>query len=178
MLSLLVLSNIAHGAPVTKIPNLSEEVCWKMESGYLPVAGGKKNLFYWYHEAVSEPEKKPWLLWLNGGPGCSSLGGMFVELGPFVVDSALNVTLNPYAWNKVANVLFLEQPAGVGFSYPTGTTDDATTSADTYEALVGFLRAHAELQDARRFYILGESCARPEFELRAEPLGCAKSPAF
>jgi cathepsin A (carboxypeptidase C)/serine carboxypeptidase-like clade 2 len=110
-----------------------------------------------YHEAVSEPEKKPWILWLNGGPGCSSLGGMFVELGPFVVDSGLNVTLNPYAWNKLANVLFLEQPAGVGFSYPSATTDDATTSADTYEALVGFLRAHSELQDDRKFYILGES---------------------
>ena len=51
----------------------------------MPQAGTDKKLFYWYHEAVSEPEKKPWVLWLNGGPGCSSLGGMFGELGPFVV---------------------------------------------------------------------------------------------
>ena len=136
------------------------------------LAGGsrqQKKLFYWYVEAVSAPSEKPLLLWLNGGPGCSSLGGMFVENGPFVLDSNLTVTLNPYAaraivpcgsagtaeagplacpecgqprlttpacagrcveprrrerysWNQVANVLYLEQPAGVGFSHPTGTT--------------------------------------------------------
>lgn len=43
------------------------------------------QLFYWYHEAVSNSSQKPLVLWLNGGPGCSSLGGMFTELGPFVV---------------------------------------------------------------------------------------------
>ena len=44
---------------------------------------------------------------------------MFTELGPYVLDKDLNITINPFAWNKVANVLFLEQPVGVGFSYQT-----------------------------------------------------------
>ena len=57
---------------------------------------------------MSDPEDKPLVLWLNGGPGCSSLGGMFTELGPFVLDADLNVTLNPYSFNKVANMIFIE----------------------------------------------------------------------
>lgn len=143
---------------VTSIPNFDSKLkCWRHFADYLPVSGGKKSLFYWYHEAIESPEKKPLVLWLNGGPGCSSLGGMFSENGPFVLDQDLKVTLNPYSWNKVANMLFLEQPAGVGFSYPVEAfTNDSITAADTYEALVLFLQRHNELQ-GRPFYITGES---------------------
>ena len=94
--------------------------------------------------------------WLNGGPGCSSLGGMLTELGPFVVGAEGNVTLNPWSWNSVANVLFLEQPAGVGFSYPVLPANDSTTAEETVEALVGFLRMHTELR-GRKVYVMGES---------------------
>ena len=103
------------------------------------------------------------MLWLNGGPGCSSLGGMFTELGPFVVSMGSEgaqttpvVNTNPYAWNTVANVIFIEQPAGVGFSYPNGKRDDAMTANDTYAALVAFQRMHPELR-GRPFYVAGES---------------------
>ena len=72
---MLALYTLAAGAPVTSLPGLTEPICWKHEAGYLPVKNGAKQLFYWYHEATSSPETKPWLLWLNGGPGCSSLGG-------------------------------------------------------------------------------------------------------
>ena len=95
----------AAGAPVPSLPGLTEPICWKHEAGYLPVKNGAKQLFYWYHESTDSPETKPWLLWLNGGPGCSSLGGMFTELGPFVVDASMNVSLNPWSWNKLANVI-------------------------------------------------------------------------
>jgi len=143
---------------VTSLPNFDSKLqCWKHFAGYLPVSGGKKSLFYWYHEATETPEKKPLVLWLNGGPGCSSLGGMFTENGPFVLDKNLNISLNPYSWNKVANMLFLEQPAGVGFSFPIEKyTNDSITAADTYESLVVFLRRHNELKN-RPFYITGES---------------------
>lgn len=95
---------------VRGLPHLTEPACWKSASGYLPVSNARKHLFYWYHEATVSPRTKPWLLWLNGGPGCSSVSGMMSELGPYVVDKGLNLTLNPYAWNREANVLFVEQP--------------------------------------------------------------------
>jgi len=141
---------------VTSMPHLSEPLCFKHYSGYVPVESGAKNLFYWYFEATESPETKPLLLWLNGGPGCSSLAGMWVENGPFVLDKDLNISLNPYSWNKVANVLYLEQPAVVGFSYPAGKTNDEITSTDTYNGLLGFLDIHTELK-GRPFFIAGES---------------------
>jgi len=142
---------------VTYIPNYKGEAfCWKHYAGYLP-ASKDHNLFYWFHEATSDPENKPLVLWLNGGPGCSSLGGMFTELGPFVLDDDLNVTLNPFSFNKAANILFIEQPAGVGFSYPSVPANDETTAVDTVLALQYFLKEkHPELQ-GRDFYIMGES---------------------
>lgn len=140
---------------VTSLPGLSTPLCFKHYAGYVPVSASKQ-LFYWYTEATEEPKNKPLILWLNGGPGCSSLLGMFSELGPFVVDENLTVTLNPYAWNQVANVLYMEQPAGVGFSYPAGPTNDTVTAADTYDGLLQFFALHPDLQ-GRPFYIAGES---------------------
>lgn len=70
-------------------------------SGYVPVNRGA-SLFYWLAEAVGDNKKKPLVLWLNGEPGCSSIGyGAFKELGPFLV-SPIGETLvsNMYSWNR------------------------------------------------------------------------------
>jgi len=141
---------------VTSLPGLNISLCFKHFAGYVPVAAGKKQLFYCYTEATSNPDTAPTLFWMNGGPGCSSLAGMFSELGPFVVDSKQQITLNPYAWNKVANVIYMEQPAGVGFSYPAGPTNDSVAAADGYDGIQQFFLLHPEAQP-RDFYIAGES---------------------
>ncbi|RHY75334.1 hypothetical protein DYB38_012174, partial [Aphanomyces astaci] len=103
----------------------------------------------------------PLVLWLNGGPGCSSLGGFFTELGPFVVQSDLSVKRNPYAWNRKANMVFLESPAGVGFSQPvlndTDYNDNFTTDR-AYEFLAEFYAKYPRYKN-REFYITGESYA-------------------
>ena len=158
LLGIVATAQASNSDVVEALPGLDIPVsqCWKSYTGYLDVEAGTKALFHWYHEAVDDAASKPLVLWLNGGPGCSSLGGMFTELGPYVLDAAGAVTLNPYSWNTVANVLFIEQPAGVGFSYPNATIDDATTASDTYEALVAFFAAHPELE-GRDFYVAGES---------------------
>ncbi|CAK5131610.1 unnamed protein product [Meloidogyne enterolobii] len=71
-------------------------------------------------ESQGNPGTDPLVLWLNGGPGCSSLGGLFEELGPYLINKdGKTLRLNPYSWNNYASIIFLESPAGVGFSYNT-----------------------------------------------------------
>ncbi|KAG8987279.1 hypothetical protein FRB93_004880 [Tulasnella sp. JGI-2019a] len=74
-----------------------------------------------------QPSTALFLLWFNGGLGCSSMIGLFQENGPCRVDSDKKTTiLNPYSWNKVANVLYIDQPVGAGFSHGTANTFIAT----------------------------------------------------
>ncbi|XP_061357031.1 serine carboxypeptidase-like 26 [Gastrolobium bilobum] len=135
-------------------------------SGYVTVneAHGRA-LFYWFFEAQSEPSKKPLLLWLNGGPGCSSIGyGAVVEIGPLLVNkNGEGLHFNNYSWNQEANLLFVESPVGVGFSY-TNTSSDLTklednfVAEDAYNFLVNWLQRFPQFK-SRDFYIAGESYA-------------------
>jgi cathepsin A (carboxypeptidase C) len=85
-------------------------------AGWLDV--GPKHIFFWYFESQKAPEKDPLVLWLTGGPGSSSMLGLLEELGPCLINEHGNGTVhNEYGWNKEANMLFVDQPAGVGFSY-------------------------------------------------------------
>ncbi|KAG1365326.1 serine carboxypeptidase-like 26 [Cocos nucifera] len=135
-------------------------------SGYITVnRENGRALFYWFFEAQTEPFKRPLLLWLNGGPGCSSIGyGAAVELGPLRVKRyGTGLEFNKYAWNKEANLLFLESPIGVGFSYTNTSSDldkleDSFVAEDAYSFLLNWLRRFPQYQ-AHDFYISGESYA-------------------
>ncbi|PON41922.1 Serine carboxypeptidase-like [Parasponia andersonii] len=135
-------------------------------SGYVTVNEKHgRALFYWLTEATSFPEKKPLVLWLNGGPGCSSVAyGASEEIGPFRINkTASSLYLNKYSWNREANLLFLESPAGVGFSY-TNTSSDLKDSGDkrtAQDALIFLLRWMSRFPEYkyREFYIAGESYA-------------------
>ncbi|KAF5185086.1 Serine carboxypeptidase-like, partial [Thalictrum thalictroides] len=90
-------------------------VKFKQYSGYVTVDGqAGRALFYYFVESSVKPSTKPLVLWLNGGPGCSSIGaGAMAELGPFrVKKDGKTLKRNQYSWNKKANILFLESPAG------------------------------------------------------------------
>ncbi|KAF6171650.1 hypothetical protein GIB67_042165 [Kingdonia uniflora] len=129
-------------------PNVS----FTQYGGYFTVNEKASRAFYFYFtEAVCSKKTKPLLLGLNGGPGCSSLAYCAMEeLGLFRVHSDGKMLYhNPYEWNKVANVLFLESPAGVGFSYSNTTSDyknsgDKRTAADNYAFLVNWLERFPE----------------------------------
>ncbi|RHZ24317.1 hypothetical protein DYB37_010120, partial [Aphanomyces astaci] len=115
-----VAAGVAPGSPDHQIHDLpgyndSTPIDFKHYAGRLPLPSSGQELFYWLVESQDDPATDPIVLWLNGGPGCSSLGGFFTELGPFVVQSDLTVKRNKYAWNRHANMVFLEAPAGVGF---------------------------------------------------------------
>ena len=73
---------------------------YKLKVGLLP-----KNYFYWFFEARENPETAPLLLWMTGGPGCSSEVALFGENGPCKVSAdGSNTTVNPYSWNSNANM--------------------------------------------------------------------------
>jgi len=109
-------------------------------SGYLKV-NDEKQLHYIFIESEHEPSTDPILLWFNGGPGCSSLLAFIQEHGPWVIeDEASEVTRNPYPWNANASIIYLESPAGVGWSpYLVDKEDmiynDMIQSEDAYAAL-------------------------------------------
>ncbi|KAF9590455.1 hypothetical protein IFM89_035332 [Coptis chinensis] len=150
---------------VTDLPG-QPDVGFRHYAGYVTV--DEKNgraLFYWFYEAWDRPNAKPLVLWLNGGPGCSSVGyGATQEIGPFIVDThGRGLKFNTYSWNKEANIIFLESPVGVGFSYSNTTTDydilgDDFTANDTYTFLHMWFAKFPSFIN-RTFYIAGESYA-------------------
>ena len=84
-------------------------------SGYLPVDGqyGGKLMMHYIFISSPNPTSDPISLWLNGGPGCSSLEGLFQEMGQLWVDESdpTKLVLNTNAWTNISSMLFLEAPA-------------------------------------------------------------------
>ncbi|GAU31478.1 hypothetical protein TSUD_386420 [Trifolium subterraneum] len=121
-----------NGDLVTNLPG-QPPVDFQHYAGYVTVnETNGRALFYWFFEAMTKPEEKPLVLWLNGGPGCSSVGyGATQEIGPFLVDTdGKGIKFNNFSWNKEANMLFLESPIGVGFSYSNTTSEYAQLGDD------------------------------------------------
>ncbi|THD28135.1 lysosomal protective protein isoform X1 [Fasciola hepatica] len=149
---------------VEGLPHLDEQPNFRHYSGYLSGSTPNVQLHYWFVESSNNSENDPLVLWLNGGPGCSSLEGFLDENGPFSIRNGpigASLISNLYSWNKFSNVLYLEAPAGVGFSYAVDsntTTDDDLTSLNNYHALLHFLEKYPEYK-GRDFYITGESYA-------------------
>ncbi|SPQ22939.1 3936653f-a44f-42a6-982c-4fbd3e4bf3b8 [Thermothielavioides terrestris] len=131
----------------------------KQYSGYLDDNANDKHLFYWFFESRNDPKNDPVVLWLNGGPGCSSLTGLFLELGPSSIDKKLRVVNNEFSWNSNASVIFLDQPVNVGYSY-SGSSVSNTVAAgkDVYALLTLFFHQFPEYA-TQDFHIAGESYA-------------------
>ncbi|WWC99367.1 hypothetical protein V866_006268 [Kwoniella sp. B9012] len=131
-------------------------------SGYLDVGFGK-DLFFYFFESRSKPKEDPVVMWINGGPGCSSALGLFMELGPCSVSddpkSVNDTKVNPHAWNDKANVFFLDEPIGVGFSQSehgqtVGTTEAAAIDVQAFISI--FFETFKEFE-GRAFHMAGES---------------------
>ncbi|KAK6122205.1 hypothetical protein DH2020_044051 [Rehmannia glutinosa] len=147
-LSLNPASSAPEGALVTKIPGFDGSFPSKHYSG--------------------NPSKDPIVLWLNGGPGCSSFDGFVYEHGPFNFEvgksrgSLPTLHLNPYSWSKVSSIIYLDSPAGVGFSYSRNESDyktgDLKTASDSHIFLLKWFELYPEFL-SNPFFISGESYA-------------------
>lgn len=149
---------ISEAARITNLPGWSGENRFGMYSGYIDLPGGKKY-FYWFVESET-PATTPLIAWFNGGPGCSSLGGLLSENGPFYPNGQGQLVPNPYAWNTLANVLYIESPAQVGFSYMPGNPkfNDSITAEDNYNVLQGWFNQFTQYRN-HKFMLAGESYA-------------------
>merc|ERR1712137_1325031 len=153
----------------SNIPGLTFTPSFDQYAGYITLGNTSKNIFYWFFESEGNPATDPVVLWLQGGPGCSDMGGgLFLENGPYYPSANYNtgeVSLisNPYSWNRKANMIYVDSPCGVGFSYGTNVpsdyhTNDNITAVDSYMFLQGFFDIYTEFQ-SNDFWITGESYA-------------------
>ncbi|KAK7038826.1 hypothetical protein VNI00_010456 [Paramarasmius palmivorus] len=118
-------------------------VCEKVDgvrqySGYVNM-GKNSSMWFWLFEARHSPETAPLTLWLNGGPGCSSMIGLFNEHGPCTVTQNKTATsFNPYSWNNISNMLYLDQPFGSGFSVGEEIDNSEDAAKFVWQALQSF----------------------------------------
>ncbi|CAN4114995.1 unnamed protein product [Withania somnifera] len=119
------------------------------------------RLFYFFFESRGS-KVDPVVIWLSGGPGCSSELALFYENGPFTVSKNLSLVPNEYGWDKVSNLIYVDQPTGTGFSYSSDRRDlchgEACVSDDLYDFIQAFFEEHPELVK-NDFYITRESYA-------------------
>ncbi|KAJ7291483.1 alpha/beta-hydrolase [Mycena rebaudengoi] len=98
-------------------------------SGYVGI-GENMSMWFWFFASRTAPETAPFTLWISGGPGCASEIGLFQENGPCTVNpDGKTTTLNPYSWNSVSNMIYIDQPIGAGFSFGTNTVNSTASAA-------------------------------------------------
>ncbi|TRM68590.1 peptidase S10 serine carboxypeptidase [Schizophyllum amplum] len=151
-----------HGVRVKKTSFCDPTV--NAYTGYLDIDQGAKHLFFSYFESRRDPDNDDVMMWINGGPGASSMLGMLMELGPCSIDmkneSSNGTIWNPYSWNSEANIFFLDQrKVGVGFSYADfGETVETTEEAakNVHAFITIFLETFTQLA-GRPLHLSGES---------------------
>lgn len=150
-----------HPHLVTALPGLPEEYTAPMYAGFVDIAK-TSSLFYWMFAAEEAPMQAPLVIWLNGGPGASSLTGALLENGPMRLNADGKTAYNEFGWTKEANVAFIDNPVGAGFSYTDnedGYVNDLSEMAEQlYTGIIEILELHPWLA-ASPIYIAGESYA-------------------
>ncbi|PKY00939.1 pheromone-processing carboxypeptidase kex1 [Aspergillus campestris IBT 28561] len=147
---------------VRSLPGAPEGPLLKMHAGHIEVdPENNGDLFFWHFQNRHIANRQRTVIWLNGGPGCSSMDGALMEVGPYRLEDNHTLTYNNGSWNEFANLLFVDQPVGTGFSY-------ANTNAYLHELdemaahFVTFLTTFFELfpeYERDDIYLSGESYA-------------------
>jgi len=148
---------------VRNLPGLPDGVPpVKMHAGHIEVTPEHNgNLFFWHFENQHIANRQRTVIWLNGGPGCSSEDGALMEIGPYRVQDKDTLSLNNGSWNEFANLLFVDNPVGTGFSY-VDTNNYVHELDEMAEQFVLFLEKFFDLfphYEQDDIYIAGESYA-------------------
>ena len=146
---------------MTSLPEMGTFDKYGAFSGYLDIPDTSKKIHYLFFEAQNDSANAPVLIWFNGGPGCSSMLGFMQENGPFRLESGgSKFHEDAYSWNKETNILYIEQPAGVGYSYCEGVKDcafdDHKSGKDNLTSVLEWYKLFPEFEK-NELYISGES---------------------
>ncbi|KAK9075443.1 hypothetical protein SSX86_003766 [Deinandra increscens subsp. villosa] len=152
---------------VEYLPGFQGPLPFYLETGYVGVDEKEDvQLFYYFIKSESDPEHDPLMLWITGGPGCSSISGLLYEIGPIQFElveyngSFPTLKLNPYSWTKMTSIIFLDVPVGTGFSHGRTTLASHSTSIQVcdqaYEFMQKWFRSHPQFI-SNPFYVGGDS---------------------
>ncbi|KAF8047511.1 hypothetical protein N665_2990s0004 [Sinapis alba] len=147
LLLLFLLPHVDSASIIRHLPGFEGPLPFVLETGYIGIGEAEEvQLFYYFIKSERNPEEDPLLLWLSGGPGCSSLSAFLLENGPLTIKldgyngGIPSLVSTTYSWTKIANVIYLDQPVGSGFSF--SKTPCVDIPSDTGEAK----RVHEFLQ--------------------------------
>lgn len=146
---------------VSSLPGAPEPLL-KMHAGNIEITPEHHgNLFFWHFANRHIGAKPRTVIWFNGGPGCSSMDGALMEIGPYRVQPDGTLKLNDASWDQFANVLFIDNPVGTGFSFVDGDAllHDLDEMADQ---LISFLEKWFDIfpqYASDDLYLAGESYA-------------------
>ncbi|CAG9566580.1 unnamed protein product [Danaus chrysippus] len=163
-LTAFIKENKTEEARNASLVNADEFLNITSYSGFLTVDDKyDSNLFFWYFPVANKDLKTtPWIIWLQGGPGATSLAGLFDEMGPFELDNDLNLKKRKYTWTDEFSMVYIDNPVGAGFSF-TKHEEGYPNNMDMYTenlytALNQLIVLYPELSEAS-LYIAGESYA-------------------
>lgn len=140
------------------IPEVSFDV-GESYAGLLPIGGptDTNQLYFWFFPSTNPAAEKEILIWLTGGPGCSSIGELMQENGPFLwTPGVFKPIENKWSWTKLTNVVWVDQPVGTGFSVGTPT---ATDENDIARQFMGFWKNFVDTfsMQGYKVYVTGSS---------------------
>ncbi|XP_050283204.1 serine carboxypeptidase-like 13 isoform X4 [Quercus robur] len=208
LLQILFFSSYATSRSIVKtLPGFDGDLPFKLETGYVGVGEmDDVQLFYYFVESQREPSRDPLLVWLTGGPGCSSFSPFFYANGPLSFDYIFSerglptLHLNSDTWTKRLNILYIDAPVGTGFSYSKSYegyySDDQKTVANLYNFLQKWLIDHPEFAEnhlylgggsysgilipvtVQKIYDANEAGHKPHFNIKGYVLSSPKSDSY